>query len=278
MVAPLETMVVEATIRILIQIDARKELFMNKILMIMAILIMAVVNIWADVLWDGRSRGIVVSNQFFTAAGWSGTFNTTNNASPTVGSNYYPDAEGANPYFSAASSITNYLGRVVPNIIGKDCIYQQSTPVATTNFKSMVLWDWAGGPLDLLGLEVGAVGKSASIRFVLEKGSDYFVSQIIATVSSTWTLIGGSVDAMTWYDFQPFVGGISAIGDATPEEFSLSGITGVGYYADAVNSTPVTTLGTRVSYFHAAVPEPATALLMAIGGGLACLLRLKQWS
>ena len=41
------------------------------------------------------------------------------------------------------------------------------------------------------------------------------------------------------------------------------------------------TTGANMRYFEAsvqAVPEPATALLLAIGGGLTWLLRMKQWS
>jgi hypothetical protein len=248
---------------------------MKKMIMTAAVLAAMVEVSWADIRWEGRAGDVVTNTQFFWIGGRSGTFNTSSDANPVVGSAYYPNAaaEGANPYFSAAGSTTDfYIGQVM-NGGSSDFLFLRSQ-VATNNFKSMVLWDWTGGTVDWVDMEVQALAGSTQIRLILERDSSYFISQVVGSVSIERTPLYVDTQGMEWYDFQPFMDGVSWIGETALEGFSTDGATGVGYYADTTGSTGL--LGSQVSAFYA-VPEPATALLMAIGGGLACLLRLKQW-
>ena len=252
---------------------------MKKKMMTAVVLAAMAAGSYANVFWGGAPDIVTVNRPFLLGPGRTGTFVRTVYANPIgVGTTYYPgfEQQGASPYFYAAGSTTSSYSGVVADGLGDLDYLRQTSAVVTNNFKSMVLWDWTGGAVDWVDMEVqtALAGSTTEIRLILEKDSLYYISEVVGSVSSTWTPLYVDAQGMEWYDFQPFMNGVSWIGETALEGFPTDGTTGVGYYADTTGNQGF--IGSRVSAFYA-VPEPATALLMAIGGGLACLLRLKQW-
>jgi hypothetical protein len=228
----------------------------------------------------------------FSPAGRSSTFSNSTYAITNFAgtASYYPNAEGYSPYFYAAGSSNMYTGQVRSIGMG-DRISQYANMGSGLRFKSMVLWDVLSfGTLKSLTMEVNTYTTNCltDVRLVVEQNNgNYLISELIgsgitnATPSSFANISITDPSTLSWYTFVPFIGG-SAYFDSSNALTGvvLNELTGIGYYADTINNNAALKLtGTNVRYFEAeVVPEPATALLLAIGGGLTWLLRLKQWS
>jgi hypothetical protein len=181
------------------------------------------------------------------------------------------------------------MGRIESSATG-DRISQFGNSIAAgSRFQSMVLWDvlTENSPFAFTNINMEVSTRSASgittIQLVVEQDHLYYISDIIGGSGTNYTSINiADASTLGWYEFTPFVSGVATIGNSVDVGVVLNGLTGIGYYADSINggATSIAT-GTNVRYFEAsvqAVPEPATALLLAIGGGLTWLMRFKQWS
>lgn len=201
---------------------------------------------------------IVSANQIMT--GVTSTYSATATNSPAVGVNYYPDATGRSPRFSAAaSSSTNGGGRLIENASSGDrlAIYATTIPAGGT-FRGMFMWASnnfliTDRPITLTNATLTLIQRLSNdstnqgLRIVVRQAGNYYISGS-TNFGATVTTQAFPLASLAWYDFTPFASGTETIGAAaTP---SLVNVQAVGFYFTLLNaSASAGTCGVNVTYF-----------------------------
>lgn len=200
-------------------------------------------------------------------------------SNPTVGSSYYSDSTDANPVFYAASLWTydgtpaagNFVWRVDPTATGQ-ITTSINTGVAsdplTSSIQSIYIWQKEnflnGGDanpvaLNDITLNTGVNGGAGSLRFVVQNGSNWYVSD-----STTTQDLSLSSFTTSWYDYDPvedFTDFTGAIAGVTTNDFT--DVTAVGLWMDktATGQYIVRTFQS-IDVDATVVPEPSTYAML----------------
>lgn len=202
---------------------------------------------------------IVQANQVMT--GVTSTYSATATNNPAEGVNYYPDATGRSPRFSAAaSSSTNGGGRLIENAASGDrlAIYATFIPAGGT-FRGMFMWASnncviTDRPITLTNATLVSIQRLSSdstnqaLRMVVRQQGNYYISDS-TSFGPTVTTQSFPLASLVWHDFTPFASGVDTIGAvvATP---SLVNVQAVGFYYSLLNaSASAGTCGVNVTYF-----------------------------
>lgn len=206
------------------------------------------------------------------------TYTGVTNNPGVGGTNYYWDAAGRSPYFSAAvndSSLGINPVLTVEQANSGDRITIYGGNVAPGNtYRGLVLW-----PLEVYFSPTGqAVAVSSvtlainqrlngsttnqQVRVVVEENDSFFISEA-ASFGSSFTTQQFVLAAQTWRHFTPFSNGTETIGGivSTPPLVNLQA---VGYYFSAQNGgTSNGPIGAQVQYFQASGTVVTIPLLSA---------------
>jgi hypothetical protein len=205
----------------------------------------------------GGDNNIVTADQNMTMGT---TFSTAVN--PTVGASYYSSAAGKTPIFGGVNSAFNSR-KIANNADGDRIFFAHNT---TSLYSGMVLWDTASVELDTLSIETLAFGAAtASWRFVIQKGASTYVSDA-TSMAGFFAANGSPITASTliWNDFTVQSGGNGTGTVGAVAAIDMTGVTGVGYYAELLDAANGGFQSSQTRYFQAtAVPEPSTYALLA---------------
>jgi hypothetical protein len=119
---------------------------------------------------------------------------------------------------------------------------------------------------------------ASTLRFVIQDGSQYYVSNSTATLTSgagsTFTLSGAALTSETWAAYNPSSSDLR-LPTTGFSPHSFTDITSVGLAWDVNNTALGETWNLTISDFEFnAVPEPSTLLLLA--GGLTSLMAFRR--
>ena len=140
----------------------------------------------------------------------------------------------------------------------------------------MVMWDASGifGPLT--GLEqlsfigsqrtTGGTDVDREIRFLIQEGSNYFVSDDLGIPGSKFLL----TEAANWNAFTPILGAAGVVGGAVGTKPMGANITGIGFYTVQSSTADDADFRITMNGFSAGAvaPEPSTFGLLVVAVGL----------
>jgi hypothetical protein len=195
---------------------------------------------------------IVSGNQVMT--GVTSTYSATATNSPVVGANYYPDAAGRSPRFSASvSSTTNGGGRLVEGASSGDRLaaYAVSIPTGGT-FRGMCMWSSnnfviTDRPITITNATLVSIQRQSAettnqgLRIVVRQADSYYVSDS-TNFGSVVTTQSFPLASLTWYAFTPFASGTETIGGAVATP-SLVDVQAVGFYFTVQNGAALAATG-----------------------------------
>lgn len=224
---------------------------------------------WGEAPSGAGTRGtnIVVPpnrNIVFTNRSLLMTYTGITNNPGVHPTNYYPDALGRSPYFSAAvsdSSIAIGFVGVVENANSGDriTIYGGSVPPGGS-YRGMVMWPsdyYYTSRIVVIRSMALAINQrlnsdtvSQQVRLVLQSSDSFYVNDAVSfgatTITQSYDLANEN-----WHPFTPFVSGAEIIGGGivTP---NFSNVQAVGYYFSAVNGASTSgPIGAQVQFFRA---------------------------
>lgn len=227
----------------------------------LALLILVPLNLRAETLlqWGENPSGagtpgtnIVQANQVLS--GVVSTYSATATNSPAVGANYYPDAAGRSPRFSAAvSSTTNGGGRLVEGASSGDRLaaYAVSIPTGGT-FRGMFMWASnhyviTDRPITLTNATLVTIQRTSSettnqgLRVVVRLADSYYISDS-TNFGPSVTTQSFPLASLTWYAFTPFASGTETIGAAVATP-SLVNAQAVGFHFTVQNGAALAATG-----------------------------------
>ncbi len=199
----------------------------------------------------------------------------TNN--PGVGgTNYYWDAVGRAPYFSAACS-DNSLGinpvlTVEQANSGDRIIIYGGNVAPGGTYRGMVMWPFnvyfspTGQAVSVssvslaINQRINASTTNQQVRVVVEEGGSFYITEA-AGFGASFTTQHFVFASQTWRNFIPFTNGTETIGGivSTPPLVNLQS---VGYYFSAQNGgSSNSAIGAQVQYFNASGTVVAIPML-----------------
>ena len=249
----------------------------------------------ATIVQWGTANDIVTAQTAFVSGFNSSTINTSTPSNPTVGSSYYPSATGRNPVFysaaynnESASAFNTPRMRVqndLSTLNNNDALeFSSNTVTATSTSTVLTLWtktgstfqngfDTSNATLESMSL-TGRAGSSsgATVRFVIQLGSDYYISDNLGSLASTQTTFSiASPGSTTWFSYSPTTDTATIGASASLSDFS--DLNAVGFFWQ--RSANGTSHNVAFSNFNAtAVPEPTTWALLA--GTLTTLMIFRR--
>jgi len=229
----------------------------------------------------GRSKSVAWSESaaFNPSSGYSGT-------SSTFYGGYFASFDGT---VSGSSSIT-IRARVENNGTTDQLNYRFQTPSdatkTTSNVGGGISWlkgDFlnfsAGTPsfdsTSSLNMSIQTISGSAAVRWMVQEGSQWYISNTAYTTAGAKSLSGASLLSETWLAFDPAtVNMLEPTGTYAAQTFN--NITGVGYFgwANLTGTASTTTDIVLTSFAVDAVPEPTTWALLA--GSLTTIMVLRR--
>lgn len=195
---------------------------------------------------------IVTANQVLT--GVTSTYSATATNSPVVGVNYYPDAAGRSPRFSASVSSTAIGGgRLAENASTGDRLaaYAMSIPAGGT-FRGMFMWASnncviTDRPITITNAtlvtiqRLSAESTNQGLRVVVRVADSYYVSDS-TNFGPSVTTQSFPLASLTWYSFTPFNAGTETVGGAVATP-SLVNVQAVGFYFTVQNGAALAATG-----------------------------------
>lgn len=223
---------------------------------------------WGEAPSGANTRGTNIveasnKNIVFTNRSVLVTYNGITNNPYVGGTNYYWDADGRSPYFSAAvndGSVSIGAILVVENANSGDRITIYGSSVAPGGtYRGMVMWPFTYYyPTQFVSISSVSLAINQrlntntinqAMRVVMQSQSNFYISGAYSFGANfTTQMIVFATES--WYDFTPFSNGVESIGAlASP---NISNVQAVGYYFTAENGGSSTgSIGAQVQYFAA---------------------------